>query len=107
MRAQRMGQIMQDTVYSSIVLMDDEFDVEIDIELTELGYSATYDDPGAGAEFDVLEVRLMIGDDYHVVTGAQERLMLNRAEHTLCERANSMSDEVRWHRRAYGYRYGY
>ena len=102
-----MGRNMQDTVHTSILLMDEEFDVEIDIELTELGYSATYDDPGAGAEYDVLEVRLMVGDDYHVVTGAQERLMINRAEYTLCERANAMSDEVRGHRRVYGYSYGY
>jgi hypothetical protein len=46
----------------------------IDYTVTHEGYAASYDDPGAGAEFEIDEIRMAVDNDgdegpEHIVTG--------------------------------------
>jgi hypothetical protein len=83
---------MDYSYYSSVVMFDDEFDVEFEISITDEGYRGSWDDPGAGAEFDVLDVYV----DNAKVSGAQKKLLIDRNWSLIQTSADDYVDSLRW-----------
>jgi hypothetical protein len=62
------------TAYVFSEFMGSAVNYYIDYTVTHEGYASSYDDPGAGAEFEIDEIRMVIDDDgaegpEHIVTG--------------------------------------
>jgi hypothetical protein len=88
-----------------LFMMDNDFVVEFDIEITDLGHAGSWDEPAEGPEFEIRSVTIRrdmkygVREPEHTVTGAQEQFLIQHFWGSLCSDALDVALEERYDRK--------